>query len=63
MTCLPADTRTYDLEPAGCRTDPVRNIRSCVCYDYDYCNHSVIVNSKNNLLPFIILSFIIHNLL
>ncbi|KAH7698352.1 hypothetical protein AAVH_34558 [Aphelenchoides avenae] len=40
LTCLPADTRFYELEPEGCRTNPITQLRTCVCYDHDYCNRA-----------------------
>uniref|UniRef100_A0AC34QDK5 Uncharacterized protein n=1 Tax=Panagrolaimus sp. JU765 TaxID=591449 RepID=A0AC34QDK5_9BILA len=55
MTCLPSDTRSYDLEPEGCRTNPINNVRTCVCYGHDYCNHS---SSSSNFLPVLIFATI-----
>ncbi|KAI6186479.1 hypothetical protein M3Y98_00137000 [Aphelenchoides besseyi] len=38
LTCLPADTTRLELEPEGCRTNQLSRLRTCVCYNTDYCN-------------------------
>ncbi|KAI6228768.1 hypothetical protein M3Y99_01185400 [Aphelenchoides fujianensis] len=37
LTCLPDDTRSFELEPEGCRTNQLSRLRTCVCY-WEYCN-------------------------
>lgn len=38
LTCLPESVNALDLEFEGCRTDPVKQLRTCICYTKDYCN-------------------------
>ncbi|MCP9264480.1 hypothetical protein DINM_022575 [Dirofilaria immitis] len=40
LTCLPYATRTYQLEPAGCRISLTGDSEHCICYDIDYCNRA-----------------------
>lgn len=49
-TCLPVGTRVYDLEPEGCRSDPLNQRMMCLCYNKDYCNNNYTAKSSISLV-------------